>query len=230
MRVLVAETTWNTSAVAHDLTRGGFLVTRANNGEEMLLFVRDAIQDVVVFDVDLGDITAERAARSLRMYRDTLPVIAIAEGADRVTVARLYKAGADHVYTDLPEPEELAARIRAFARRSAGYPSPEVTLGPVTVNLDTRRVAVGDIALALTPAEYELLEHLTLRRQRIVSRDHIMTHLYGLDDAPDSKIIDVHLSRIRKKLRTAGADPRQLRTMNGRGLSFGGFEQRATAA
>lgn len=230
MRVLISETTWASSAIAHDLAGQGFLLNRANDGEEALLYVRDAVQDAAVIDADLGDITAGRAIRSLRVFRPNLPVFAIAEGAGRETCRALFAAGADHVATALSEPAEVAARLRALARRAAGYTSPLATLGQVAVNFDTRRVSVGGIPLALTPAEYEIVEHLTLRRRRIVSRDQMMTHLYGLEDAPDPKLLDVHTTRIRKKLAAAGADPRQLRALHGRGFTFDGMRAEPVAA
>lgn len=220
MRILVAETTWTTSTVAVDLKRQGFLVTRADTGEDTLLFARDAVHDAVIIDADLGDIPAARALKSIREVRPNLPLIVVAKGADRDARRVLFEAGADHVATEIDAPEELAARLRAFARRTAGYTSPLVHLGPITVDLNARHVRVGDISVALTPSEYEFLEHLALRRHSVVSRDEILTHLYGLDDGPDPKILDVHLTRIRKKLRSAGANPRQIRTMNGRGFAL----------
>lgn len=230
MRVLISETTWASASVAHDLDRRSFLVSRANDGEEALLFVRDAVQDAVVLDYDLGDVTAERAIRALRALRPALPVIVLAKGVDRALLRAVYDAGADHVETTVPEMDEFAARIRAVARRAAGYTSPVATLGPVAVNFDLRRVSVGGIPVALTPAEYELVEHLTLRRRRIVSREEIMAHLYGLDDAPDARILDVHAARIRKKLAAAGAEPGQLRAFHGRGFLFDGRRTTPAAA
>ncbi|MEL7461150.1 MAG: response regulator transcription factor [Pseudomonadota bacterium] len=207
---------------ARDLNAQGFLVTRAFDGESLVLFVRDAVQDAVVIDADLGDITTARAIRSIRVFRPNLPILALAKGADRALQKELYQAGADYVETAEPTPEELAARVRAAARRTAGYTMPLATLDNIIVDFDRRRVAVGDVPVALTPAEYEILEHLTLHRKSVVSRDNIMTHLYGLEDGPDPKILDVHTTRIRKKLRTAGADPKQLRTVTGQGYALDG--------
>ena len=230
MRVLVSETTWTSSAVACDLAKEGFLLTRANDGEEALLFIRDAVHDAVVLDADLGDIPTPRAIRNLRVFQPWLPVLVVAEGAGHEESHELFTAGADHVATSQPEASEFAARIRALARRPAGYPSPVIALGTVEINLDARRVSVGGVSLALTPAEYEFIEHLTLKRRQIVSRDEIMTHLYGLDDAPDAKILDVHSTRIRKKLASAGADPSQFRALNGRGFILDDLQPAASAA
>lgn len=209
-------------AAAYELDQQGFLVTRAPDGESLVLFVRDAVQDAIVVDADLGDVTAERAIRSIRVFRPNLPILALARGADRDLQRDLYRAGADFVETGEPTGEEFAARVRAAARRAAGYTFPIATLDKIAIDFDKRRVSVDDVPVALTPAEYELLEHLTLRRKTVVSRDHIMTHLYGLEEAPDPKILDVHTARIRKKLKTAGADPKQIRTITGRGYSIDG--------
>lgn len=230
MRVLISETTWATSAVAHDLASEGFLVSRANDGEETLLYIRDAVQDAVIFDADLGDITTPRAIRSLRVFRPILPVLVIAENADRNVQRELFAAGADHVATEIPEPKELAARVRATARRAARFTSPVIQIGDVTFNLDARRVQVGGIPVALTPSEYEIVEHLILRQRQIVSRDEIMTHLYGLEEGPDPRILDVHSTRIRKKLAAAGANPKHLRAINARGFIFDAVSEVATAA
>lgn len=222
MRVLVAETTWATSTVAHDLEREGFLVTRANDGEELLLYIRDAVQDAVVIDASLGDITPERAIRSLRMVCPAVPVVVMAVGSDREARRSLFAAGADDVEKAQPEARELAARIRSLVRRTSGYSAPVATLGAIAVDFEARRVTVGGVSVLLTPTEYELVEHLTLRRRHVVSRDRIMTHLYVLGDAPDPSVLDVHTTRIRRKLGAAGADPDQFHTLNGRGFCLDG--------
>ena len=230
MRVLISETTWASMPAARDLSTEGFLVTRAFDGESLVLFVRDAVQDAVVSDADLGDITTARAIRSIRIFRPNLPILALAKGADRALQKELYQAGADYVETAEPTSEELAARVRAAARRAAGYTMPLATLDDIVVDFDRRRVAVGSVSVALTPAEYEIVEHLALNRKTVLSRDNIMTHLYGLEDGPDPKILDVHTTRIRKKLRSAGGDPSQLRTVTGRGYALDGSRSMLSVA
>ncbi len=230
MRVLISETTWASMTAAHDLNAEGFLVTRAYDGESLVLFVRDAVQDAIVLDADLGDTSAKHAIRSIRAFRPNLPILALAPNADRELQRELFVAGADHVETGAPTAEEFAARVRAAARRTAGYTSPVATLDRIAIDFDRRMVTVGDLPVAFTPSEYEFLEHLTLRRRTVVAREDVMAHLYGLEDAPDSKILDVHTARIRKKLQTAGADPKQLQTHTGRGYSFDGLRTTPVAA
>ena len=184
-----------------------------------------------MIDADLGDITADRAIRSLRVFRPNLPVFAIAEGAGRETCRALFAAGADHVATALSEPggsRRPSPRPRPPGRRlhlSAGDTRPgggQFRHPPGQRRRHSPRTDPRGIRRSV--------EHLTLRRRQIVSRDEMMTHLYGLEDAPDPKILDVHTTRIRKKLAAAGADPRQLRALHGRGFTFDGMRAEPVAA
>lgn len=218
MRILVSETSWSMSAIAYHLRHDGFLVTSAESGEDLEIYASDAVHDAIVLDADLPGYSAPRMIRNLREVCGNEPIFALCERPDRERSRALFAAGADHVASSTETPDELTARLRAFARRTAGFTVPLAQIGGVTVDFNTRRVAVGDIAVALTPSEYEIFEHLVLARRRLVSRDEMLTHLYGFEDGPDPKVIDVHLARIRKKLRTAGAEAFRIRTQNGRGF------------
>ncbi|MGR3320382.1 MAG: winged helix-turn-helix domain-containing protein [Pseudooceanicola sp.] len=119
--------------------------------------------------------------------------------------------------------DEIASRLRAYIRRSHGFASQAPSFGGLTVDLDRRVVSFGARSIHLTRLEYELVEMLTLADGRLVSRDAIMTRLYGWEDEPEAKIIDVYICRIRAKLATLDAPRGLIATRVGHGYRIDPF-------
>jgi two-component system, OmpR family, response regulator len=95
---------------------------------------------------------------------------------------------------------ELLARVRALIRRGAGAPNPVMTVGPVSINTSARTVAVEGAEIALTAREYALLEYLSSRRGKVVSRTELYDHLFAEEDESYSNLLDVHVCNLRRKL------------------------------
>ena len=216
MRLLVAETTRTAKAAASDLSRIGFLVTRADCIETCLDFLMSAEQDALLLD-DLTNDTIERTIASARQSHPLLPIVVLSEGADKARRKILIAAGADHIVHDSFNPTEIAHRIHAMVRRSAGYPGPGLDTGGLLLDPMTRNVTTGKGEIRLARLEYEVLEMLALRAGRHVDRDAIMTQLYAWTDEPEAAIVEVYLSRIRRKIAEAGGDPGMIETAPGRG-------------
>lgn len=217
MRLLVAETTTTARAAAADLTRLGFLVTRAPSIETCTDFLVGAEQDALLVD-DASDVPVDEAIRTARQTRPLMPVIVLAEAADKLRRRALISAGADLVIHDAFNPTEVAHRIHAMVRRSAGYAGPGIDTGELHLDPMTRMVRVaGGQPVKLARLEYEVLEMLSLRSGRHVDRDTLMTQLYAWTDEPDAAIIEVYLSRVRRKIAEAGGDPHMIETAPGRG-------------
>jgi two-component system response regulator QseB len=154
--------------------------------------------------------------RTLRERKDTTPVIVLsARDALGDRVAGL-DAGADDYLVkpfDLPE---LAARIRALARRRSGRSSPKIEQGALTVDLAAREVRLAGMPVELTALEYALIVELAQNPRRVLSRQQLENSIYTLDDDVGSNVVEVYVSRLRRKL---GRDA--IRTVRGFGYQWG---------
>jgi len=229
MRLLITETTWPTMTVAKDLAEDGFLLSRVDDGQGMLDFVRHGRQDAVLVAASLPDLDPVVAVAQARRLAPRLPVVALTEPAIAWPRRRsLYDAGADAVL-DLPiDAGELGARLRAMVLRAAGFPTAQLSLGGLEIDPAARTAHAGPdggraeadapTAIPLSPREYDLLEMLALARGRTVSRGEVMDHLYAFEDEPGPRIIDVYVARIRAKLAAAGLPPGMLVSLRAQGL------------
>jgi DNA-binding response OmpR family regulator len=217
MRVLLAETNWNAMIAATGLTEAGMLVTRVNDGRELMDFADFGEQSAVVLDLDMPDLNALKLIAQLRRKDALMPIYALTENASWETRKKAYDMGADDVISGPVQPAMLAAKIKAAVRRTGGYASKELRVGALVLNTETISASIGTKTLQLTRKEYEILEMLMLHRECLVTREALMNHLYAWDDEPDARIINVYLSRIRQQIETCGGDPELVETVWGLG-------------
>jgi DNA-binding response OmpR family regulator len=217
MRILLSETTWSASAIAAELERTGYLVTRADDGQTVIDYAGLSQEDAILLDADLPDLGALACLRELRSRRPQTAILVLTgRNEDTLRLAALM-AGADDALCRDAQPREIAARIGAIARRRAGFPAAPVLAGGIELDLFGRTAQVGGQPVRLSRLEFALVEFLALRAGSVMSDDDIMTHLYGLDDTPEDGIVKVFVSHIRRKIEVAGGDPAALTTVWGRG-------------
>lgn len=217
MRVLLAETNWNAMSAAVGLADAGMLVTRVNDGAEMLDFANFGEQSAMVFDLDIPDMSGFQLLADLRRDHPLMPIYVLCASDAWEVRKRAYELGADDVLTGAVDPVYLAAQIKAAVRRTHGYASADLEVGALSLDLDHNIARVNGKALHLTRKEYEILEMLVLQRERLVTREAFMNHLYAWDDEPDPRIINVYLSRIRQQIDAAGGDENMVETVWGLG-------------
>ncbi|MEM5469636.1 response regulator transcription factor [Celeribacter marinus] len=217
MRVLLAETNWNAMTAGAGLADTGLLVTRVNDGTELLEFAKFGEQSAIVFDLDIPDMDGHKLLADLRERHPLMPIYVLSHTEDWDARSRAYELGADVVLTGDVDPYFLAAQIKAAVRRTSGYSSALLNVGPMTLDTDLNRASIGGNTLHLTRKEYEILEMLVLNRDRLVTREAFMAHLYAWDDEPDARIINVYLSRIRQQIESCGGEADMLETVWGLG-------------
>ncbi|MFB7936894.1 response regulator transcription factor [Streptomyces sp. NPDC127049] len=213
-RVLIAEDEERiASFVEKGLRANGFTTSVAADGDTALAWALTGGFDLMVLDIGLPGRDGFTVLRELREARVTLPVLVLtARDSVRDTVAGL-EGGADDWMTKPFRFEELLARIRLRLRTAAR--APEVTVlrsGDLGLDLRTRRARSGDRTVDLTAREFVLLELFLRHPGQVLSREQILSHVWGYDFDPGSNIVDVYVRALRKKL---GAQ--RLETVRGMG-------------
>ncbi|KFG75927.1 response regulator transcription factor [Streptomyces mutabilis] len=201
------------SFVEKGLRANGFTTTAVTDGDAACEYALTGGFDLVVLDIGLPGRDGFTVLRELRESRVTTPVIVLtARDSVRDTVAGL-EGGADDWMTKPFRFEELLARVRLRLRTAAR--APEVTVlksGALSLDLRTRRARAGERTVDLTAREFVLLELFLRHPGQVLSREQILSHVWGYDFDPGSNIVDVYVRALRKKL---GAQ--QVETVRGMG-------------
>jgi len=222
MYILVVEDERRLAKVVRKvLEEEGHTVDVAHDGEEGLAMAMDGSHDVVLLDVLLPGIDGFEVCRSLRANRVDTPVLLLTalDGIeDRV---RGLDAGADDY---LPKPfafQELLARLRALGRRRVQARDPDqLQMANLVLDLRRRRAVREGRAIDLSPKEFALLEFLMRNQGRVVTRTQILDHVWGYDYSPDSNLVDVYVTYLRRKI-DRGHQRKLIRTVRGAGYAVG---------
>ena len=200
MKILVIEDDPVTlDLVAEELQKQGYAVDTAQDGEDGLYKAQTWESYAIVLDILLPRIDGWEILRRLRKTKKT-PVLMLSSRAKVPDRIRGLDSGADDYLVKPFEVPELLARVRALIRRSADKPQPRIEIGDVSIDLSGRTVTQAGRPVLLSPREFAIVEHLALHLGKIVSRYTLHEHLFAEDDDVLSNLIDVHVSKIRKKL------------------------------
>ena len=222
MYILVVEDERRLAQVVRKvLEEEGHTVDAAHDGEDGLTMALDGSHDVIVLDVLLPGLDGFEVCRRLRSERVDTPVLlltALDSVEDRV---RGLDAGADDY---LPKPfafQELLARLRALGRRRVQAREPDqIRSGDLVLDLRRRRAERAGKLIELSPKEFSLLEFLLRNEGRVVTRSQILDHVWGYDYSPDSNLVDVYVTYLRRKI-DRGHERRLIRTVRGAGYALG---------
>ena len=209
--------------LAYNLESEGFDVRRAENGEEAILLVAEALPDLIILDWMMPLLSGIEVCRQLKTRADTrnIPVIMLSARSEEVDTVRGLETGADDYVVKPYSMRELMARVRTQLRRVRPASS-GAALSYADITLDTERHRVNRAAneLKLGPTEYRLLVTLLERPGRVFSRDQLLDHVWGRDIYVDTRTVDVHIARLRKALTSHGGDD-PIRTVRGAGYALG---------
>ncbi len=204
------------------LSDEGFDVLRVQRSPEAVPLVRERRPSLVLLDLMMPEMDGMEVLRRVRQFSAVPVIILTAKGSDRDVIAGL-DAGADDYLQKPFNLNELAARVRAVLRRSK--PESGDTLGRLVfdnlvIDFVRRRVDVNDQPIALTRNEWRLLEQLARNPGRVLTHEELLTRAWGPEFAHDSDYLRVWMSRVRKKLITAGVDQNLIKTASGIGYAF----------
>ena len=201
MRVLLVEDDTILGAAVRDQIRADGhsvdWVTRLDAADDHLAI---ASYDLILLDLMLPDGRGIPFLRGLRARGDVSPVIiltALDQISDRIEGLN---AGADDYMVKPFDLSELSARLKAVARRYSGNPNPLIEIGDLAIDLAARRVTRAGKPVALTAREWVLFEAFVQRPGQLMSKAQLEERLYAFDDEVESNTIEVHISRLRKKL------------------------------
>jgi len=212
-------------SVRYSLEREGFEVVIAADGRRAIERFRTSDPDIVVLDLMLPEMSGLDVCRTIRAD-STVPIIMVtAKDSEADKVAGL-ELGADDYVTKPFSVRELVSRIRAHLRRGGmGATLPPQDLlegGPVTLDVARHEVRVDGEMVAFPPKEFELLEALLRRRGRLLTREFLIEEIWGADYVGDTKTLDVHVKRVRRKIEPDPHEPVHLITVRGLGYKFVG--------
>ena len=213
MRVLLIEDDSGTAeSIELMLKAAAFHVSTTDLGKEGIDLGKIYDYDIILLDLNLPDIPGFEVLRCLRVSKET-PILILSGFADIEDKIRGLGFGADDYLTKPFHKEELVARIQAIVRRSKGHAQSVIDTEDLCINLDTKMVGVNGARVPLTGKEFQILELLSLRKGRPVSKEMFLNHLYGGMDEPDARMIDVFICKLRKKLANASGGRNYIKTV-----------------
>lgn len=201
---------------ARELRRRGVNREMAADAGEAFEFLKLYRFDAILLDLELHGMAGVDVIRRIRASGCQAPILAVTVATDPRVRVQALDLGADDVLTALCAIDELLARLRAVIRRSGGHSQSVLRAGSLELSLDSREVRVDGAPLHLTPKEYALLELLMLKRGVSLSKGACLNHLYGTEEEPELKTVDVIVCRLRKKLAAVGL-PTLVQNVWGRG-------------
>lgn len=206
--------------ITYNLQHAGYQVEEAADGQLALSKAATGEFDFVVLDLMLPKLDGIEVTKRLREQNIEVPILILTakhEEADKIIGLEL---GADDYMTKPFSPRELLARVKAILRRSESTATAKATVvyfGDVSWELDRHHLVKNGSDLNLTKKEYELLKFLVANRQKVVTRDQIMTNVWQTQEAVISRMVDIQISHLRDKIEPDPKQPQFLLTVRGYG-------------
>lgn len=176
--------------------------------------------DLILLDLMLPGMNGVDICRTIRQ-NSTVPIVMLTAKTDTVEVVLGLESGADDYITKPFKPKELIARIRARLRRSDSDPSEVIEVGDLTIDIPGHTVKRGDQEISLTPLEFSLLATLARRPQEVFTREELLREVWGYRNAADTRLVNVHVQRLRAKIEKDPENPHIVLTVRGVGYKTG---------
>ena len=216
-RILIAEDEPRlASFVEKGLRANGYVTSVVGDGAAAALMANDKDFDLLILDLGLPGKDGLEVLRELRSRGQRLPTIILTARDDVEDKVTGLEGGADDYVTKPFRFEELLARVRARLRTDTGAVEPAVLrVGGVVLDSRTRRLAVDGRTVEVSAREFTMLDTFMRHPGQVLSREQLLSHVWGYDHDPGSNVVDVYVGYLRKKL---GAD--RIRTVRGAGYRF----------
>lgn len=200
-RILIAEDEERiTSFLERGLRANGFTTSSVTTGPDALAVARDEDFDLMILDLGLPGMDGQEVLRQIRLRGERLAVIILTARTEVEATVAGFEGGADDYVTKPFRFDELLARVRARLRPESTAEVTVLRAGELTLDLRTRRATVGERSVELTAREFALTETLMRHPGQVLSREQLLSHVWGYDFAPESNVVDVYIRYLRRKL------------------------------
>jgi two-component system alkaline phosphatase synthesis response regulator PhoP len=199
------------------LTREGYVVHAARDGQEALDLARRIKPDLIVLDLMMPRVDGWEVCRQLRKDGGAPPIIMLTARDDDVDKVVGLEMGADDYVTKPFNPRELLARIKAILRRAGDTADPDalLELGDLTLDPPRHELRIAGQVVALRTQEFELLKALAQNAGRVMTREKLLSAAWGYEYLGESRTVDVHVAGLRQKL-----EPSSVQIQSVRGIGY----------
>ncbi|MBQ0138982.1 MAG: response regulator transcription factor [Kurthia sp.] len=218
----------------YNLKQAGYDVLIANDGEDGLQQAMKHLPDLILLDLMLPKRDGMEVCKELRLHKIETPIIMLTAKDDEFDKVLGLELGADDYMTKPFSPREVLARVKAVLRRSKVSTIIAMNTGADTLENGEKMYRVGDLvvypdrfealfageALEFTPKEFELLVYLLDNKNRVLTRDQLLSAVWHYDFAGDTRIVDVHISHLRDQIEENSRKPKYIKTIRGLGYKF----------
>lgn len=218
-RILVAEDETSLNDLLQDALRmNGYETISAKHGLEALRLIREEKPDLVILDINMPQLDGFAVIEKLRNENNNVPVIVLTARDQRDDKSIGFGLGADDFVTKPFGLEELLMRVSAVLRRSKNTPTSGniLVIGNISLDVSNYRVKIKDEVIETSPTEFKLLHYLMENIGRVLTREQILSAVWGLDFATDGAVLDTYISYLRKKI----GDNANIRTVRGVGYQI----------
>jgi DNA-binding response OmpR family regulator len=199
----------------------GYVVEITTNGVEGLAAFHASKPDFVVLDLRMPQMNGQDVCKKIRAASEEVPILILTGSADEVDRVLLLELGADDYVIKPFSPKELMARVRAVLRRSRRNPPAEqVSFGDVAVDFLRMEVLRAGKPVTLAPQEFKMLKYFTLNPERVISRDQMLSEVWGYNSYPSTRTVDSHILTLRQKLEKDPGSPTHFVTVHNVGYKF----------
>jgi two-component system alkaline phosphatase synthesis response regulator PhoP len=203
-----------------NLEQAGYNVVSALDGKEALEMSKKEKPDLMILDLMLPEISGLDVCKELRQNKISVPILMLTAKDDELDKILGLELGADDYITKPFSPREVVARVKAILRRVHNQqPDAEdkLTIGRLEIHADNYEAFFDGTLLELTPKEFELLLYLARHKGRVLTRDQLLNAIWNYDFVGDTRIVDVHISHLRDKIKSS-----YIKTVRGLGYKLEG--------
>ncbi len=205
----------------------GMEVDLVSRGDEAVEIFRNSQPDLVLLDIMLPGTDGIEVCKEIRKQSTRVPIVMLTAKSDTHDIVKGLEAGADDYMVKPFKPSELVARIRTRLRRAGGDINGNLTIGDLAIDIVEHTVSRGGNEIPLTRLEFDLLVALAKEPGRVFTREALLGEVWGYRHSTDTRLVNVHIQRLRAKIEHDAENPTIILTVRGVGYKAGGSGSRS---